>query len=769
MMVHGGTCVELFAGAGGAAVGLRDAGFTSLLHVEWDQDACRTLMAAGFTDVFEGDVRDVQFDGLPPVDLLWSSPPCFPPGAQVTTAEGLRSIEDVQLGESVLTHAGRYRRVKTTMRKEFEGDLVHLEVSYGRGGVSCTPEHPFYVRRFDGRSGGRRRYLDPEWVPAEEIKALDLVLEPAVTEPVPYAPPVWQRSVSVGGRGAPRQEQRPVRCDVRVDADSVAALLGLYLSEGHLRGHDAERPGKTRREVVFSIAKFELDAVKELVSSAGYRPMVVEDHSQGASRVFVSNASLWALCREFGCGAAHKRIPEWVYGMPVPWCRRLLQAYFMGDGCLKKQSRSDGLVWSATTVSGELVQGLLRLITSAEGVVAHRSVLYRAHRRMIMGRDVAVRTAYGIRYSPVRDGRGRPAKVTSEGAWIPVRSVSREWFSGAVFNLEVEEDNSYTVSGIAVHNCQAFSQLGHKTGPDDARNGWPWTLEAIDRMVTAGAAPTWVLCENVAGLAMHASSADCDGGLSPRPDACRACYWASIVAEFGKRFPWVGTFHVDAADYGVPQRRERVFLGAGPRPITWPTPTHSRAALVHSKWVTGEYWAKHRIAPDPGGPTPEDFRSGGLVGDRPPEKPWVTVRDVLPHLTSAIRVEIASAVARSVDEASPAVTGRGTMYTNPCPGEVCRTETRVRAMRASVPAAESVEDVDPDDWISVLQSNAAAPVPRIGDRRRLTPEELARIQGFPPGYPFAGGSTSQHRQVGNAVPPPLARALAEAVVRSSRE
>ena len=70
------TCVELFSGAGGASLGLRNAGFRSVCQVEWVPDACATLRAAGFTDVVEGDVRKVEFAGLGPVDLLWASPPC---------------------------------------------------------------------------------------------------------------------------------------------------------------------------------------------------------------------------------------------------------------------------------------------------------------------------------------------------------------------------------------------------------------------------------------------------------------------------------------------------------------------------------------------------------------------------------------------------------------------------------------------------------------------------------------------------------------------
>jgi len=52
-----------------------------------------------------------------------------------------------------------------------------------------------------------------------------------------------------------------------------------------------------------------------------------------------------------------------------------------------------------------------------------------------------------------------------------------------------------------------------------------------------------------------------------------------------------------------------------------------------------------------------------------------------------------------------------------------------------------------------------------GTRRRLTMREGARLQGFPDWYRFSGSETSQARQIGNAVPPPMAKAMATEVMR----
>jgi len=49
---------------------------------------------------------------------------------------------------------------------------------------------------------------------------------------------------------------------------------------------------------------------------------------------------------------------------------------------------------------------------------------------------------------------------------------------------------------------------------------------------------------------------------------------------------------------------------------------------------------------------------------------------------------------------------------------------------------------------------------------RLSVEQCALLQGFPPGWQWTGNKGSQHRQVGNAVPPALAEAMGRAVRRA---
>jgi len=100
---------------------------------------------------------------------------------------------------------------------------------------------------------------------------------------------------------------------------------------------------------------------------------------------------------------------------------------------------------------------------------------------------------------------------------------------------------------------------------------------------------------------------------------------------------------VNAADYGVPQKRERVFI-VGFRSdlnIEWsfPKATHSKDALLWQQWVTGEYWERLKVSNSelPKKNLSIDKLSSRLQGKyglfQPEEKPWVTVRDDYKRLT----------------------------------------------------------------------------------------------------------------------------------------
>jgi hypothetical protein len=77
-----------------------------------------------------------------------SEPPahanCLLPGTLISTRRGLIPIEDIRVGDEVLTHLGRYRRVLALSRQQICEDI--LEIRVGETSISVTGNHPIYHR-----------------------------------------------------------------------------------------------------------------------------------------------------------------------------------------------------------------------------------------------------------------------------------------------------------------------------------------------------------------------------------------------------------------------------------------------------------------------------------------------------------------------------------------------------------------------------------------------------------------------------------------------
>jgi DNA (cytosine-5)-methyltransferase 1 len=304
--------------------------------------------------------------------------------------------------------------------------------------------------------------------------------------------------------------------------------------------------------------------------------------------------------------------------------------------------------------------------------------------------------------------------------------------------------------------CQAFSQAGDRLGAKDERNGWPWTLDAID-----GARPTWVVCENVPGLCQH-TTATCGD-----PMQCAGCYWEQwVLPEFRKRFAWVGVWKLNAADYGVPQTRRRVFLVAGPHAIGAPAPTHAHSSMTRTLFGELQPWVSMGQAlglvgtlaiggghnPNHAGDT-RNYRD--LTNEPSTTIPAIASGNAGPWVVETPRTRVGGVrfEQSSVHAPSPTIRGAAGGSSRPMLRHLERPSPCVTATEYKGLSANPRQDM-----------NRATDALFLGTgRRRLTVEERATLQGFPDGYPFHGTKKQRYRQVGNAVPPALAEAIARCI------
>lgn len=303
--------------------------------------------------------------------------------------------------------------------------------------------------------------------------------------------------------------------------------------------------------------------------------------------------------------------------------------------------------------------------------------------------------------------------------------------------------------------CQPFSMGGKHQAHQDARDMFPVTVEVIRRL-----RPRAFIVENVKGLTRSAFHNYYQyillqlefPEIARHPDESWADHHQRLQqVKTAKRRGHAGLTYnllptlVNAANYGVPQKRERVFI-VGFRsdlPVRWsfPRETHSLEALLHDQWVSGEYWDRHQVAkrsrpgiPKAHGTTIARLRGLGLP---PMRAPWRTVRDALVGLTDPEKSE--------GDALSHRFQGGARSYAGHTGSPLDLPAKTLKAGDHGVPGGENML-VRPD-----------------GSVRYFTVRESARLQTFPDGYAFHGSWSEAMRQLGNAVPVALGRVVAASV------
>ena len=251
--------------------------------------------------------------------------------------------------------------------------------------------------------------------------------------------------------------------------------------------------------------------------------------------------------------------------------------------------------------------------------------------------------------------------------------------------------------------CQPYSSAGPCLGADDPRDGWPATLDAIRDV-----RPRWVVIENVVG--------------SPADE------WADALRLL---YPEVMVWRSNAINWGLPSRRDRLYVVAGPRHWTPPAPTHC----------------------DPDAPW--------LI--RASRHPWKSFSEVIGTPHNPLWHPNADAF---VVWSEWSVRSGNQVFDQKVPCLAITTK-KVHCGPFGTYALLRKPQFAALGLIQPPEERAAADERYRGLRRTLTVEECAALCGFPSGYPFQGPKEKRYRQVGNCVAPIMAEVIGRAILEAA--
>lgn len=293
--------------------------------------------------------------------------------------------------------------------------------------------------------------------------------------------------------------------------------------------------------------------------------------------------------------------------------------------------------------------------------------------------------------------------------------------------------------------CQPFSLGGKHKASDDTRDMFPYAIKAIETLH-----PKAFIFENVKGL-LRQSFADYFEYIIlrltfPTLSLCDTHNdWQLHLNELrkaSKRTHQGTTYNVtykliNAADYGVPQVRERVIIVGIRSDLNkewkFPTPTHSQDRLLWEQYVTNDYWKEHSLC------SLRDEPLCGRLKKRygmfpPAEKRWVTIRDALKNLPQPYELHsIEDHVFKDGARTYPGHTG----------SYIDLPSKTLKAGAHGVPGGENMIRYE-DESV-----------------RYLTVHEGKLLQTFPSDFLVTGAWGEAMRQIGNAVPVLLAKQLGQ--------
>jgi DNA (cytosine-5)-methyltransferase 1 len=305
--------------------------------------------------------------------------------------------------------------------------------------------------------------------------------------------------------------------------------------------------------------------------------------------------------------------------------------------------------------------------------------------------------------------------------------------------------------------CQPFSMGGKHKAYDDARDMFPEAIRAVRE-----ARPKAFAFENVKGLTRASFQNYFEyiqlqmrhPEVTARVDEDWKDHYARLEQHHtsgsrqGLNYRLV-TRLLNAANHGVPQKRERVlFVGfRDDLDLEWsfPVETHSAEALLWDQYRDGSYWDRHKVS-SKGRPTNDLLRRRAeRLEARPVTAAWQTVRDAIADLPD---------VERPASTDGSFSNHRFQPGARSYPGHTgSPLDEPAKTLKAGVHGVPGGENM-------LLKPT--------GEVRYFTVRESARLQTFPDDYVFHGSWSETMRQLGNAVPVRLAEMVGKDVARRLR-
>jgi formate hydrogenlyase subunit 6/NADH:ubiquinone oxidoreductase subunit I len=383
---------------------------------------------------------------------------CLPPSTPITTIDGIKPLSEVRVGDRVLTHTGKFRKVTRLFNRRYTGKLYTFRTLGNYEPLITTEDHPILVYGNEGVS----------WVYANQITYRTCLTRPVITEEIPiekveYAYELYHPA---GKGGTFTTEVVSLQA-----TPELMRLVGYYLAEG----------ASDRYRVTFDINKNEEDLKRDITDCIsnvfGAEVSAKPDPDSDGLKLCIDSVRVAAYFAQFGHHADQKKLPWSMVLLPAANIREIVRGEYWGDGhysdkFYEYKTKMHSNYFTTRTISRDLALQMHYMLGRL-GILSSISTQRQKDRKLCY--SVTVHTPFVEAMGQLVEVPAKNNKVShsyvhlTDGMVVsPVIKIETEdVMDYEVLNLEVEADNSYVAANIAVHNC-VFCGLCVDACPFDA-------------------------------------------------------------------------------------------------------------------------------------------------------------------------------------------------------------------------------------------------------------------------------------------------------------
>jgi len=399
-----------------------------------------------------------------PERQIWKCFGCFLPGSLIKTKNGFHKIEDIRVGDKVLTHKARYMPVIRSLWRPYKGKVIDIKVRKSNEIISLTPDHKVYVIKtknciYKGRltricqwkckkKSCPRFYLNYkiEKLPAYNLSINDFLLYPINREikDVKFIDleKYYNRKTSNFG---PNPAEIPTK--IKVD-EKFLKLIGYYIAEG----------SNHRAYIRFSLGGNEIEFAKEIIKLIkeifGIKGSIHKRKKKKTGiEITACNSKLSNIFENLcGKGAENKHIPFGFQFLPPEKQRVILDAIWKGDGTFGKVSKCKekriykSIGTTSLVLAEQLRDILLRLkiapsLFGEEEKIDKKGVHHKKHF------TIGWEEKYKLNFTHFYEKDGILYWL------LPIKEIKKRYYKGDTYDLTVAGDHSYVATNFAVSNC----------------------------------------------------------------------------------------------------------------------------------------------------------------------------------------------------------------------------------------------------------------------------------------------------------------------------